>query len=103
MIKAKIHSGDTVDFRHIILDENDDIVNISNPQTLTLNFIKPDGTTFSRDATLLTNGLDGVLRYKTLTADLDVQGDWFRQAYVKTLGGEWTAKLFKFVVYRKVV
>lgn len=102
MTEAKIHSGDTTDFEHVIRDQNDEVVDISSATTLTLNFIKPDGTVFSRTALLVSGGLDGKMHYTALVTDLDVQGDWARQTYVKTSVGEWTGKLFQFTVFRKL-
>lgn len=99
---AKIHRGDTPDFVHIMRDDNDIVVDISSPVTLIMFLKKPDGTILTRTASLVGDGTDGKMHYQVLTTDIDVQGDWARQAYVKTAGGEWTGKLFKFTVHRKL-
>ena len=99
---AKIHTGDTPDFEHTMRDDDDVIVDISSPITLTMFLLKPDGTVLTKTASLVGDGTDGLMHYQVLTADLDAQGDWSRQAYVKTAGGEWTGKLFKFTVHRKL-
>lgn len=102
MGSAKIHTGDTPDFVHIMRDDNDYIVPISSPITLQIKLRKPDGTILTRTAALVGDGTDGKMHYQTVVTDLNVQGDWSRQAYVKLVSGEWSGKLFKFTVNRKL-
>lgn len=99
---ARVHVGDTVDFEHTMRDDKDVTVDISSPITLTMRLIKPDGTVSSKTALLVGDGTDGKVHYKALVADIDVQGEWGRQFYIKVAAGEWTGKLFYFIVHRKI-
>jgi hypothetical protein len=100
--KAKIRVGNTVDFEHEFKDDDDVVISIASPTTLSMHLRKPDGTVVTKTATLVSDGTDGKLHYQTLVSDLDVIGDWTRQFYVKLASSEWTGNLFKFTVHRKL-
>lgn len=55
--------------------------------TVTLEFKRPDGTTFSRSASLL-NATAGVVYYDSAVADLDVAGTTWTRAWKVTLNSK---------------
>ncbi len=61
-------------------------VDISSATAMTLEFAKPDGTTFSRTAVLDSTGTDGKLKYVTIAGDINAAGKWRVQA-AATIGG----------------
>lgn len=52
--------------------------------TVTLIFVKPDGTLVTKTASI-TNGPKGLAQYTTTTTDLDTVGDW--QRYWRVIDG----------------
>lgn len=69
---------------------------------MTLEFARPDGTTFSRTAVLDSTGTDGKLKYVTVTGDINQAGRWQCQA-AATIGG-WVGRsdVHSFVVRENV-
>lgn len=82
-----------------ILDENDEVVDISSATAKTITFKKPSsGTTVVKTASFFTDGTDGILKYVTLAADLDEVGTWRLQAYVSLSTGSWYSSINSFTV-----
>lgn len=99
MSHADIRVGDvgTV-FRLTIVDELEDIVNISAATTTEIRFEKPDKTTVDKTAGFVTDGTDGGIQYVTIADDLDMSGKWRIQAYIVTPVGEWRSEIETFWV-----
>jgi hypothetical protein len=99
MSHADIRVGDigTV-FRLTIVDEVEDVVNISAATTTEIRFQKPDETSVDQDAAFTTDGVDGEIQYVTIADDLDVSGKWKIQAYIVTPVGEWRSEIETFWV-----
>ncbi len=99
MANADIRVGDTgTVFRLTIVDDVEDIVNISSATTMEVRFRKPDGTSIDRDGVFETDGSDGVMQYVTTPTDLDVPGKWHIQAHIVTPLGEWRSEIETFWV-----
>ena len=99
MAHADIRVGDIgTAFRLTIVDEVEDVVNISAATTLEIRFNKPDGTSVDQAAAFRTDGTDGVIEYVTVSGDLDMPGKWQIQAYIVTPVGEWRSEVEVFWV-----
>lgn len=80
---AQIHVGDIgTAFRVTVYDENDDVVNISGATTKALLFTKPTNVTVTQDASLVSNGVSGVMQYTSVSGDLDIAGIWKIQGHI---------------------
>lgn len=86
--RDEIHVGDIGTSLGLIVKEAGAIVDIGAATGLTIRLRKPSGTTVGKTATLLTDGSDGIMRYVTVSGDLDEAGWWTRQGFF-TLGS-WT-------------
>lgn len=62
-------------------------------------FKKPSGAVVTKDAIFKTDGTDGILRYVTITDDIDEVGTWKIQARVTLPSGTWSSSIDKFKVY----
>jgi len=62
-------------------------------------FRKPDGEVVIQTAVFKTDGTDGVIRYVTITGDLDQTGTWKIQGRVTTPAGTWSSEIGRFKVY----
>jgi len=99
MSHADIRIGDigTV-FRVTIVDDTEDIIDISTATTTEVRFEKPDKTFVDKAASFTTDGVDGVIQYVTVVNDIDVAGKWRIQAYIITPVGEWRSEIETFWV-----
>lgn len=96
---AEIHVGDIgTAFKATILNEADEVVDVSTVTTKQLIFRKPDGTLLTKTATFDTDGTDGVIKYTSASGDLDVKGQWKMQGYVVFPGGSWKTSIHDFEV-----
>jgi len=71
-----------VDFVMTIVDQAGVPVDVSSQTTLEICFRREDGSSFARDAEFVGDGTDGVVRYKSVSGDLDKKGTWEFQAHV---------------------
>jgi hypothetical protein len=103
-MSAEIHVGDvgTV-IRITVKDENDTAVDVSGATvTKTFKFLKPDGTTVLKAASFNTDGVNGILKYTTLAADIDQSGVWKVQVNVVLAGATWYSTWGEFVVHGNI-
>jgi len=63
---------------------------------VTFRLLRPDGTSTDVDATLVTDGSDGLAEYETSMDDLDIAGHWKLQ--VKDVDGPWHGDVAFFLV-----
>lgn len=97
---AEIHVGDVgTEFVAVIRDEAGQIVHLGPASERLIRFRKPDGTVAEHPAELVTDGSDGQMRYRTVAGDLDQEGEWKRQAFVRFPGGEWYTDIVDFYVH----
>lgn len=98
----EVHVGDIgTDFDATFLSQCDPrtILDISAATTKEMIFKKPDGTKLTKAGTFVTDGSDGILRYTTISGDLDQAGWWEVEGHVITPGGEWTSTAYGFEVH----
>ena len=62
-------------------------VDVSAASTKQLKFKRPDGSSFTKTATFVTDGTDGKIQYVTVDGDLNMAGAWTQQGYVAGVGG----------------
>lgn len=100
---AVVHLNDvgTV-FELTVIDQDDVVVNISAATTREIVFQKPDGTTVTKTAVVVTDGTDGKMKYISLAGDLDVPGLWHAQAIVTIGTGTWRSTQLHFTVRRNL-
>ena len=94
-----VHKNDigTV-FELTIVDQDDEIVDISSATTKTIRFQRPDGSVLTKDASLVNTGTDGKMKYVTVTGDLNRVGLWQVQGFVAIGAGSWSSDLVQFIV-----
>ncbi len=100
---GEVHLGDIgTEFRITIVDEDGTAIDISSSSTKTVIFKKPDGTKLEKVASFVNSGTDGLLKYVTISGDLDLIGTWKIQAKVILPGGSWYSNFKSFKVYRNL-
>ena len=94
MAEQEIHVGDigTI-FEVEVIECNlvtglDEVVDISASTTMQLKFQKSGGTTITKTASFSDAGVDGKIRYVSVSGDLDQPGQWRLQAYL--ISPSWT-------------
>lgn len=104
MSAPPIHKGQTVIFRYQATDEDGTVLDISAAFAIEVFFLDPCGLAITKPATLTDTGVDGFYEYKTLTADLNLDGPWETQGHVEFVVGDhgYTRKQ-KFTVHRRIV
>lgn len=76
------------------VDEDGNVVDISDATTKEIVFEKPDGSSVTEDAEFTAqNGGDGKAHYKTVADFLKPQGEWRRQGHAVTPSGEWHTEI----------
>ena len=80
----------------------EEVVDVQTATAMEITFLKPDATPLVVDMTdgveFLTDGTDGVIRYLTISTDLDTAGNWRAQLRVTLLTGVWYTSIIKFKV-----
>lgn len=79
-------------------------IDISAASARKIIFEKPDATILKVDASFVTDGTDGKIKYITIgdpesqTGDLDQEGKWKIQGRVELPGGTWSSAIGSFYV-----
>jgi hypothetical protein len=80
---SEIHKNDTnIEFRYTVKDEDENIVSLFGATTKQFIFKKPDGAILTKGGSFYTDGTDGILKYATVSGDLDVAGRWQSQLFL---------------------
>jgi hypothetical protein len=74
-------------FEITVKKEDGSAQDISAAATRQIIFKKPDGTLLTKTAALVTDGLDGKMKYKAISGDLDAAGSWELQGRVILAAG----------------
>ncbi|MFA5216867.1 BppU family phage baseplate upper protein [Sulfuricurvum sp.] len=100
-VVEEVHVGDIGTKFLVTVKEGDDPVDISEATTKNIIFKKPNGTSVTKAGIFETDGTDGKIYYKTLSAsDLDVAGIWTIQASIVLPSlGTWKSSIGNFKVY----
>ncbi len=72
------------------MDQDGVVKDISTATVKTIKFCKPDGTEVEEAGTFVTDGTDGVLKYKSVTGFLSLAGLWKYQGHVVVSGDPFT-------------
>jgi hypothetical protein len=74
----EMHVGEAlVDFRGTLYDENGAVVDLSATSSFEIIFSRPGGaSSFTKTASFLTDGTDGVGRYLCAAEDINMDGTW---------------------------
>ena len=87
-----------------VKDSTGAIVDISSATvTKKIKFEKPDQTTMDKNASFVTDGTDGKLKYTFIIGDIDQSGTWKAQGYVELSSGNWTTTCSTFEVSQKCI
>lgn len=65
-----------------IVDQEGNVVDLSTASSLVILLSPPDGFAQEFPATLVSNGLDGLLQYLTVASDLNEVGSWGIQSQI---------------------
>ena len=97
----EIHVGDIGTSFEMVLMECLEVVDISTATIKEIIFKKPDTakTVIIKTADFKTDGVDGIIYYKTILDDLDIKGTWYIQAKVTMPTGTWSSDTSKFKVH----
>lgn len=83
-------------------DENGNlnILPIDDATLLEIVLQKPDDaeTVVVKTAVVVTDGLDGQAQYMTVDGDLNVEGKWLLEGFVRKPSGEWHTDITEFTV-----
>lgn len=98
---ADIHVGDVGTQLVVeIIDETEATVNVSAATSLQIFLKKPgtNGTVLTKTAVLDSSGGDGLIRYDSVSGDLDTAGTWKIQGRVTLAGKTWSSAEREFLV-----
>jgi len=99
---SEIHYGDIGVNFNITVMNGAAVLNVSNANSISIIFQKPDGSDLIKTATLVTDGTDGNIRYTSVSGDLDQIGTWQIQAKVNFGASVFSTDIQKFKVYRNI-
>lgn len=67
----------------MLVQDEDGLVDISSATLIQIILQKPDETSVTKTAVLVTDGTDGLMQYVTISGDLDQPGTWKIQGRVQ--------------------
>lgn len=101
-MSSEIHYGDIgVNFNITVMNGSVPL-DVSNADNIYIILQKPDGSDLIKTASLITDGIDGNIRYTTIAGDLDQIGTWQIQAKVDFTISVFSTDIQKFKVYRNI-
>ena len=95
----EIHANDIGTRFLITVQDNGEVVDISNSVSLTLIFRKPSDNLIYRPGTIYASGTDGKMYYDTIAGDLDETGNWKLQGRVGLPSGTYYTDIHTFKVH----
>jgi hypothetical protein len=78
------------------------VVDISSATTLNVIFVKPGGTTLTKTGVLVSDGTDGIMKYVTISGDLNEVGTWQLQGKVTFTSATYYSDIHTFKVHRNL-
>jgi hypothetical protein len=101
MAANEIHKNDVgTEFRITIL-EDAAAVNVA-ASTNYIKFSKPDNTVVTQSGSLYTDGTDGIIKYTSVSGDLDTVGTWKLQAFIDFGATEFYSDISTFKVHKNL-
>lgn len=85
-----------------ILDENEDVVDISGATTKNFLVKKPDDTTTTWTGTFTTDGTDGKFRFASIAGTFDQEGEWSLQGRIVLPAWDGRTDWYDFLVHPNV-
>lgn len=95
----EIHLNDVGTVFELTATDGGVVVNLSTASVKQIIFAKPSGATLTQNASFVTDGTDGKVKYTTVAGDLDMLGNWQVQLYVELATGKWKSNIQRFRVY----
>lgn len=93
--QADLHVGDEGTIIYFNIKENGAAADVSTATVQKVRFQKKDKTTVDKLTTFNSDGTDGILKYTTVTGDIDQKGRWAAQVYLELPAWKgWTSKVY---------
>ena len=102
-MSAEIHVDDVGTVFRSTIKDNGVVLPVDSATSILITFKKPDRSTIERTAVLDTDGLDGKVKYVSVSGDLDQPGDAWKAQFTVTLpSGLWHSDFYTFKVERNL-
>lgn len=102
MASDEVHVGDIgTEFRCTIQDCPSSL-DLSSATTKQIKFKKPSGERLVKNASFYTDGSDGIIKYTTVSGDIDECGRWQLQGFVVLGDSQYHTDVKFFRVFRNV-
>ena len=101
----RIHKGDVGTlFRFRTVDGDGNVVDISSATEIKFRFEKSgrDPVVFEVTGEFATDGSDGIIQYKTVSGDIDVEGYWRVQAFMSYPDNQYHTSKVAFSVWENL-
>lgn len=102
MAANEIHYGDVGTSLQVTVKDGNDVLDVSAASTKQILLLKPGGDLLTKTASFVTDGTDGVIKYVTISGDLDELGMWKIQVYVVIGSSEWHSDVGTFKVFPNI-
>ena len=97
-IATTIHKDDIGTVFTITFVENGTAVDISGATTKTFDFEDPDATVVTQAGTFGSDGTNGILKYTTVSGDINKSGRWRIQGKIIMPSGTFKSSIEDFIV-----
>ncbi len=96
----EIHISDLgTAFRYQCLDQDSNIIDLTNVDTMSITFTKPDRSKLIITPVFVTDGSDGRIQYLSRNGDLSVPGLWRAEVYISFGTASWHSDITEFRVW----
>lgn len=95
---CEIHVGDIIQFEITVAQCDGTIEDLSTATTMDFLFQRPDGALLTKAGSFLTDGVDGIVVYRTSNTDLNQTGQWRYQLHLIYDSNEQHTDIVKFKV-----
>lgn len=102
-IIEEIHVEDIGTILKMTIKNGASVVDLSTTTTKNIHFEKPSGATTQRNASFVTDGTDGIIKYTSVSGDFDESGVWQMQVYIINLLGQWKTNIVEFSVFPNLI
>jgi hypothetical protein len=99
----EIHMNDIGTVFQLELQEDEVTVDVSAATDITIYLGAPSGATKVKTGVFVTDGSDGLIKYTTVTDDLDEVGPWQIQGKITMPAWEGHTSIVQFSVYPNIV
>lgn len=99
---SEVHLNDVGTIFEFTIKDGSVVVDVSGATTQEIIFRSPSGVEKVKTSVFKTNGVDGIIQYPTIAADIDEEGRWQIQGHVVISTGDFRTDISEFVVHRNV-